>query len=174
MTTATLPPLPEPVGAVMPEDGSEYLDCYTADQMRAYAIKALATTPCIQWPGNITLEGYGRMMVRGGKCIRAHVASWERTYGAIPDGMVLDHLCRNRSCINPLHMEPVSSRENTLRGIGPSAVNAFKTHCKMGHPFSGDNLGVTKRGRRYCRTCQRGYDKQWRNNRAANEKDTTA
>lgn len=65
-----------------------------------------------------------------------------------------DHLCRVPSCVNPAHLEAVSPRENYLRGRGPSAQNARKTHCIKGHPLSGDNLRITPEGHRVCRTCR--------------------
>jgi hypothetical protein len=79
--------------------------------------------------------------------------------------MHIDHLCRNTKCVNPEHLEPVTIRENLLRGIGPSAKHAVKTHCPAGHEYSGDNLYVHPvKGMRYCRTCgkdhaQRARDK---------------
>jgi hypothetical protein len=72
--------------------------------------------------------------------------------GPIPEGLVIDHLCRNRGCINPTHMEPVTNAENVLRGEGPTAVNARKTHCKRGHPFDDVNTYVYAKGRA-CRMC---------------------
>lgn len=73
--------------------------------------------------------------------------------GPIPEGMDLDHTCRNRGCVNPEHLEPVTTQVNTLRGIGPTAENARKTHCKHGHPLEGDNLYVDPEGKRKCRAC---------------------
>jgi len=75
--------------------------------------------------------------------------------GPIPAGLQLDHLCRNRACVRPDHLEPVRSRENTLRGFGPSAINARKTVCAHGHPFDEANTGRSPNGRRFCRECGR-------------------
>jgi hypothetical protein len=73
--------------------------------------------------------------------------------------LTLDHLCRNKACVNPAHLEPVTNRENVLRGVGLSAENARKTHCKRGHPLSGDNVVVSKGGRkRRCVACERLRD----------------
>lgn len=79
----------------------------------------------------------------------------------IKDGKVIDHLCRNTKCINPKHLEPVSNKENILRGIAPPAINAKKTHCIYGHPFSGDNLKLKSNGNRICKECQKIKCLQW-------------
>jgi hypothetical protein len=93
-------------------------------------------------------------MVRNrGAHLMAHRAAYELAHGPVPPGMVLDHRCRERTCINPAHLEPVPNRENVLRGVGPSAVNARKTACKRGHPLAGPNLYRMPDGRRQCRAC---------------------
>ena len=116
---------------------------------------AAPTTACIEWDGYIDNEGYGRTM-DGGAWDRAHRVVWREANGPIPDGLVIDHLCRNRSCVNTRHMELVTSVENSRRGFGASAVNARKTHCIHGHPFDEANTYVPADGsRRQCRTCNR-------------------
>lgn len=80
----------------------------------------------------------------------AHRVSYETFVGPIPDGLTIDHLCRNTSCVNPEHLDPVTMRENALRGTSPAAANARKTTCQEGHPF--DRVDPT--GRRICRTCK--------------------
>ena len=113
-------------------------------------------TPCINWTGALDRDGYGRTR-RG----LAHRVAYERQRGPIPDGLTIDHLCRNRSCVNVDHLEVVSRRENTMRGIAPTAINARKTYCKNGHPFDERNTrwttGKDRQGRvttrRQCRAC---------------------
>lgn len=82
--------------------------------------------------------------------IRAHRFSYNLLVGHIPDGLVIDHLCRVRCCVNPDHLEPVTSIENTHRGEHP---NYIKTRCKRGHSFVGENFYIDRRGYRVCRLC---------------------
>lgn len=106
---------------------------------------------CWVWLG-FTHKGYGRVSVRG-KTKRAHRVSWELTRGQIPDGLSLDHLCRNERCVNPAHLEPVTHAENVRRGR--SGVRQLaRTHCPAGHPYTGANLTFDSYGYRQCRTCR--------------------
>lgn len=105
-------------------------------------------------------SGYGTLSING-KETRAHRFSYETFVGPIPKGMTIDHLCRVRNCVNPEHLEPVTPRENTLRGTAPSAFNKTKTHCKKGHLFAGNNLYVNPRGDRNCKTCKAIWQKDW-------------
>ena len=109
---------------------------------------------CWEWLGCLS-AGYGRFSLgNGGGLILAHRYSYEALVGVIPTGLRLDHLCRNTSCVNPMHLEPVTQRENVLRGRSPAALNALKTHCPKGHPLSGANLRVDNVGKRRCRACK--------------------
>jgi len=123
--------------------------------------KVDAEGDCWQWVGCIRKDGYGQF-----RHAKAHQWSWRHLVGDVPAGMQLDHLCRNRGCVNPDHLEPVTPQLNILRGIGPTAVNARKTHCPQGHPYAGDNLRVYTRPNgvtsRYCRTCRSDDSKRRR------------
>lgn len=115
-----------------------------------------ADSECWVWTGRLNSAGYGRIRYEG-KCQRAHRVSWQMHHGPIPDGLTLDHLCRNTACVNPAHLEAVPQRVNVLRGVSPMAVNARKTHCINGHEFTPENTARRKswsRGR-MCRTCAR-------------------
>lgn len=110
---------------------------------------------CLVYSGNKNESGYGEISYRG-KTARAHRVSYELFIGPIPDGLQLDHLCRNRACIHPWHLEPVTQAENTRRGI---SANGTKTHCPSGHEYTAENTrvltGVTGGSYRQCRTCDR-------------------
>ena len=115
---------------------------------------------CIVWTGGLNGVGYGQFYV-GRKSLDqtgkgyAHRWAYETFVGPIPEGMHIDHLCRTRACVNPDHLEPVTIRENLLRGDGPSAQHSKKTHCPKGHEYAGDNLYVSPKGMRFCRRCGR-------------------
>ena len=111
---------------------------------------------CWVWCGSTDSDGYGKFCIAG-IIFSAHRFSRIGLVGPIPEGLVIDHTCRNRLCVNPAHMEVVTNKINVLRGVGPTAINAAKTHCKVGHPLSGDNLRTRPDGRRECITCRRQY-----------------
>src|SRR6185503_10276768 len=113
---------------------------------------------CWEWRGAQHGNGYGTFRLRGKK-VFAHRFAYELCVGPIPVGKQIDHLCRNKSCVRPLsgddkngHIEPVTPRENTLRGTGPSAVNSRKTTCANGHsPMS---FKPTRTAGRVCVECK--------------------
>ncbi|MEU3160041.1 HNH endonuclease signature motif containing protein [Streptomyces griseoincarnatus] len=109
---------------------------------------------CWLWSAETDRDGYGRFKVNGVKQAAHHVA-YQLLVGPIPSGLQLDHLCRVRNCVQPAHLEPVTNRVNALRGRGPTAVNATKTHCPQGHPYSPENTRERPCVRRMCRTCDR-------------------
>lgn len=101
---------------------------------------------CWPWSGS-KRNGYG--LFRNGRVVSAHRFAYEDVIGKIPRGLTLDHLCMNRACCNPFHLEPVTKGVNTLRGNAASAINARKTLCFRGHEL------VQVKRQRYCRTCNR-------------------
>ena len=113
---------------------------------------------CWEWTGTIS-AGYGQIRLgqKGTPMVLAHRASFEVFVGPIPDGLQIDHLCRNPKCINPDHLEPVTPRENILRGNTLPAKNANKNHCIHGHPFDEANTYINSNGSRSCRTCKREW-----------------
>lgn len=110
---------------------------------------------CWLWTG-ATYDGYGYTTVPGASSRRIHRALYEVLVAPVPQHLVLDHLCRNRACCNPDHLEPVTDRENILRGEGPTARNARKTHCSQGHELTPENTRTRPgRSNRECKTCRR-------------------
>lgn len=128
---------------------------------------ALTDSGCIEWIAARYWHGYGHFHSTQtadakSRDIYAHRWSYEYHVGPIPEGLHIDHLCRNRLCVNPAHLEPVTHRVNTLRGIGFAAVNAAKTHCANGHPYDQGNTYTDPKGYRHCRTCRREVDRKRR------------
>lgn len=124
---------------------------------------------CWEWTGSKDRGGYGRFSYER-KPVLAHRWIHEKINGPVPDGLQLDHLCRNRSCVNPNHLEVVTQRENMMRGDGPSAKHARKTHCTYGHEFTEENTYRHKGNRRMCRTCMnRRHRERSARTRAARE-----
>lgn len=106
---------------------------------------------CWLWIGRVDNDGYGIFRL-GGKSRKAHRVAYETYKETIPSGLTLDHLCRVRNCVNPDHLEPVTNRENFLRGDNLMARFALATHCKNGHEFTQDNIYTSPIGRK-CKTC---------------------
>jgi HNH endonuclease len=105
------------------------------------------------------VTGYGHLKVQG-QARHAHRVSYEMLVGPIPVGLTLDHVCREKSCVRPEHLEAVPLRENIHRSGGRAALNVRKTHRLRGHPFSGDNQRIARDGGRVCRACARGWGKK--------------
>lgn len=131
-------------------------------------VKHDVSTECWFWTAYKTKNGYGCFNYKGGKYY-AHRAAYDALVGSLPDwkatGMVLDHLCRNRSCVNPKHLEVVTQKENLKRGNSGEATGKMqlaKTHCPLGHPYAGENLYVCPIGKRQCKTCRRIAQQRYR------------
>lgn len=134
---------------------------YLSKLEKRFWAKVEKTEGCWIWKACIIASGYGQFSVRRIDRIYSHRVSYELFKGKIPDGLTIDHLCRNRACVNPEHLEVVTGKENILRGQSPPAENARKTHCPKGHPLSGDNLIICKfrTGKRQCKICRYEMDK---------------
>jgi hypothetical protein len=139
----------------------------TPERVARFWSRVDKTPTCWIWTGHLNKPtAYGHFRIAddapGVKSkILAHRLSWYLFGNTVPEGMELDHLCRNRRCVNPAHLELVTHTENVRRGVSPSALHAQKTHCPQGHPLSGSNLKLSKNGKgRIARCCRICKDKQ--------------
>lgn len=123
------------------------------DPMGRFLEKVDKTGECWVWIASLTKAGYGQFYVRPGEGSQlAHKWLWEATHGPVPGGLELDHICRNRPCVNPSHLEPVTRQVNNDRGWG----NNRKTHCPQGHPYDAENTSYRERDKsRQCKECNR-------------------
>lgn len=122
---------------------------------------------CWVWLAGRSSGGYGKFRLsRPRRMVSAHRFSYEQVVRPIPEGLTLDHLCRNRACVNPAHLEPVSHRENILRGETLAAAQVARTHCPKGHPYDAENT-YRAGGKRYCRECGRAEGRARRAKAAA-------
>lgn len=124
-------------------------------------------SPCFVWTGALS-NGYANAKWQG-RARKLHRVLYDELVGPITEGLVLDHLCRNRACLNVAHLEQVTQRENILRGEGPAAIEATRTHCPAGHPYDEANtIRIPSRpNARYCRACQRVHQRNYRARKAA-------
>ena len=124
------------------------------ETMERFWEKVDTTGECWVWTAAVS-NGYGRFATPKGRTNLAHKFLYEETVGPVPEGMELDHLCRNRACVRPDHLEPVTRKENLNRSPILNRVNRKKrTHCKKGHEYTAENT-YTWREMRKCRTCHR-------------------
>lgn len=149
-----------------PRPGSDR-PCYGCGQARAakgqngycsarcrFDAKVTRTQGCWEWAGaSHNAKGYGRFDADGRRYL-AHRYSYEQSVGPIPAGSEVDHLCKNTRCVRPSHLEAVTSEEHDRRSDQGSYLRA-RTHCPKGHPYSGSNLRLNKRGGRHCRQCDK-------------------
>ena len=135
------------------------MDVAVRTQLRFEASYAVdSETGCWRWCRLVNAAGYSKFFYYG-KLGYGHRYAWEYWRGAIPAGLTIDHLCRNRCCVNPDHLDVVSLRTNLMRGNSLSTINARKTHCPRGHPL--DNRQPPAGGRR-CKTCNRLQSRAFR------------
>ena len=124
---------------------------------------------CWVWTGPKSDAGYGHFRANGREWL-AHRYSYTATKGAIPAGLEIDHLCRNRGCVRPEHLEAVTHKENMWRGIAPAIAVARTNICARGHVLEGENVYVRPNGRRMCAACCRLRKKpNWREELARTE-----
>ena len=114
---------------------------------------------CIVFDGPKSGGGYGYAAING-KVVRVHRALWEEVNGNIPEGMTVDHMCYQKDCINIEHLRLLSHSDNTKMSRA-NIERKSKTHCRKGHPYSGKNLYIDKRGSRHCTACTRERTKVW-------------
>ena len=109
---------------------------------------------CFVWTAS-KVRGYGHIKITTGRTVIAHRWIYEELVGPIPEGLTIDHLCRNRACVNVEHLEAVTNEVNVRRGEAISVQYARRTHCRKGHPFDLLNTVYRKGGWRVCRVCRR-------------------
>lgn len=112
----------------------------------------------MEWTASLDSKGYGQFNMSRGRLVRAHRYSWEYFNGPVPGSLQLDHLCRNRACVRPDHLEPVTNQENTRRGLLGSVLQVF---CANGHRRLPDNLSSS----RNCKICKTAYDREYKKRR---------
>lgn len=143
----------------------------TAPEWARFALRVqFDNTDCHNWTGPLDKDGYGTFYLRR-KSRKAHRVAWYNMRGEIPEGLVINHVCRNRACVNQQHLQLVTVAENTLKDSAAlSAINARKTHCPRGHTY--DRVYPTKTGRgsqRACSVCESAKRKRLRKKWAAED-----
>jgi len=132
-----------------------------------------APASCWEWQAHRSRDGYGRLRAQApgsgeARMVSAHRVAYELSVGPVPEGLQLDHLCRNRACCNPAHLEPVTCQDNVRRGISPPAAHAAQAECINGHPFDEANTYFWRARRsRACRACGRAATARYIQRKAA-------
>lgn len=129
------------------------------------------TNDCWLWTGALDTRGYGQIKVAG-RLWMVHRVVYELAVVRLAGDLVVDHLCRVPTCVRPDHLEPVTNRENTLRGTNFIAENAAKTHCPQGHAYDEANTIRERSGRRRCHTCKLAVQARGRTKRKSRAKPT--
>lgn len=137
--------------------------------------KVLFTTECWEWLASKSSRGYGWFYINR-RGYQAHRISYLLFYGYIDNNLVIDHLCRNHSCVNPKHLEAVTQKENTQRGLtgyhpNSGIVNRSKTHCPQGHEYTPENTYFNPCGSRECRVCRTKRYNDYKNRHTKGEND---
>ena len=137
--------------------------------MDRFLLKVSRRGECMIWEGYKNIFGYGQFQVgsrrdKTRRKVLAHRWLYEQTAGPVPGGLELDHLCRNRDCVNPGHLQPVTHLENVRRGNSGSNMRD-RTECLKGHKFDPENTGRTSAGHRFCKICRRRSWAEYRNRR---------
>lgn len=131
------------------------------DTSTRFWAKVTKTDTCWLWTGGVNTTGYGTFWATNSKSVVSHRWSYEQTFGPLPDGLTLDHLCRVRNCVRPDHLDPVTHMENVRRGEAGS-TNRDKKYCRWGHPYDSTNTYRAPRGGRFCRICVRAAKQRYR------------
>lgn len=140
-----------------------------AEPLARFMAKVEFTATCWMWRGARSELGYGRFRLPD-RLVQAHRFSYEALVGPIPEGMTLDHICRNPPCVWPDHLEPVAIGENTRRGLMPEILRqraAAITHCPKGHPYDDENTYRDSRNCRQCKECNREQARDYQRRRRA-------
>lgn len=128
---------------------------------RFWRAVVVTSSGCWSWIGYVGNDLYGRYRIggAGSKTGMSHRAAYEALVGRIQPDLQIDHLCRNRGCCNPSHLEAVTAKENTHRGMTRASENAKKKTCPRGHEYSGKN----NQGQRICHKCSAESQRRYRN-----------
>ncbi|GGS27877.1 HNH endonuclease [Streptomyces parvus] len=148
-------------------------DAREKDMRRFWSKVMVDASGCLLWTAGQIGNGYGQFYFQG-RSVLAHRFAFTVLVGAIPEGLQLDHLCRVRSCVNPNHLEPVTARENVLRGETTPAANLAKAACPAGHVYDATNTRIRANGSRECRTCDAAREQKRREEHNAQRRERWA